>query len=165
MIGINFLGSNLIRAYINFQANPDNLEDENIKKMQEEMGMEDDGESTPKQKVEKYIVEQSTEMSQEVKRLIEEMKKQQAKLLALGQAAEANKFQAELDQKNELAASQAQSEADFINRLSKDELTTVLKQVISDDSENADDANTELVATLTNMIAEKNSTTTVNTEA
>ena len=165
MISLNFLSSGLIKAYISFQANPESLDSEKIKKMQEEMGMDDDADATPKQKVEKYIIEQATNTSEEVKKEIAEMKKQQAKLLALGQADAANKFQTELDQKNEQATNLAQSDSSFINNATKDELTTVLNQVLSDNSENADDSNTELVAQLTNMIAEKNSTSTVNTEA
>lgn len=165
MTSINFLGSSLIKAYIGFQSNSGNLDSDDINKMQEEMGMDDDSDATPKQRVEKYIVEQSTNMSAEVKRQIKEMNKQQQQMLALGQAGAANEFQTNLDQKNELTANKAQRASDFIDKITKKELTTVLNQVLSDDSENADEANTELVATLTNMIAEKGSTTTVNTEA
>ena len=94
MTSINFLSSSLIKAYIGFRANPDSLDAEKINKVQEEMGLDDNPDATPEQKVEKYIVEQSTNISEEVKRQIEEMKKQQAKLLALGQAGDAQEFQA-----------------------------------------------------------------------
>lgn len=165
MSSINFFGSNLLKAYIGFQSNSSDLDSDDINKMQEEMGMDDDADATPKQRVEKYIVEQSTNISEEVKRQIAEMKKQQAEMLALAQAGAGEKFQTELDQKNELVANREQNESDFLNKITKHDLTKVLKQVLSDDSENADDSNIDLVATLTNMIAEKNSTMTVATEA
>lgn len=165
MSNIHSIGSNLLRAYVSFQANPDSMDADKTKKIEEEMDMDDDTEATPQQKVDKYIVEQSTDVSEEIKRLIEEMKKQQEKLLALGQAGESSKFQAELEQKSELATNRAQNESDFVDKLTKEDLTNVLKQVLSDDSENADEANIDLVAQLTNMIAAKSSPTTVEAEA
>jgi len=165
MSSINFFGSNLIKAYIGFQKNPGNLDSDEIIGMQEEMGMDDDSDATPQQRVEKYIVEQATNISQEVKREIEAMQEQQAEMLALAQAGAGEKFQNELEQKNEIVANRKQNEADFLDRITKKDLTTALKQVLSDDSENADDNNIDLVATLTNMIAEKNATTTVAVEA
>lgn len=165
MTSINFLSPSLLKAYVSFKSDADDMDADQLEKMHKEMGMNEDGEATPKQKVEKYILEQSVNMSEEIKKEIEEMKKLQQKLTALGQTAEGNKLQTELDQKNELVNKQAQNEADFIDSLSKKDLTNVLKQVISDDSVGADDSNIDLIAQLTNMIAEKGSATTVETKA
>lgn len=165
MSSINPLSSGLIQAYITFQTSPDNLDAEKIKKMEEDMGMDSDSDATPKQKVDKYIVDKTTDASEEVKKQIEEMNKQQQKLLSQGQAGAASKFQAELDQNAEFADKQTQNESNYIDSLSKNDLTNVLKQVLSDSSGNSDDDNIDLVAQLTNMIAEIDSPTTVETKA
>lgn len=165
MNNINSINSSLIKAYVNFQANPNYLDSGKLNELEEEMGTADEKDATPEQKVDKYIVEQVADISEEVKQQLEEMKKQQEKLLALGQANEANKFQTELDQKNELATRQAQNESSFMEKISKNDLTNVLKQALSDDSGSSDDDNIDLIAALTNMIADKDSTTTIETEA
>lgn len=165
MNSINFLSSSLIQAYVTFQANSGDVDADKLKKMEEEMGMDEDSDATPKQKVDKYLIDKTTDASEEVKKQIKEMNEQQKKLLALGGQGAASKFLAELDQKAEFADKQTQNKADYIDSLSKNDLTNVLKQVLSDSSGNSDDDNIDLIAQLTNMIAAKDFPTTVETKA